>query len=82
MGYIDREFKGEDISMFLMTHDSISLYVPEQDAVQWAARITDLMSNLPLKRDFHWNHQIQFTADAELSLNVDGVHSLANMYEL
>lgn len=82
MVLIDRQYGHEDIHMFLMTHDSLSLYVPEDDAVEWANRITDLMGNLPLKKEFHWDHQLQFTADASVSEVTDGVHSLANMLEL
>jgi DNA polymerase I-like protein with 3'-5' exonuclease and polymerase domains len=88
MVLMDREYP--DLQMFLMTHDSIAIYVPTDEATIWAKRLKGIMDNLPLKKEFGWDHQLPFVADAEVSvppayeepalleLN-DGVRSLASL---
>lgn len=83
MVLIDREYGQEVIKMFMMTHDSLALYVPEQDVVQWAKRIKHVMENLPLKKEFGWDSPLVFPADAEASVaGEDGVHSMAGLKKL
>lgn len=91
MVLMDREYP--QLQMFLMTHDSIAIYVPTDEATIWAKRLKSIMENLPLKKEFGWDHQLPFTADAEVSqepafvkeelleLN-DGVRSLATLKKL
>lgn len=69
MTLIDKEYGHEDIHMFLMTHDSVALYVPEDDAIEWAKRCKVIMENLPLNK-FGWKPQLPFTADAEYGPNL------------
>jgi len=81
MVLIDREH-GHDpaLEMFLMTHDACAFYVPEDSALLWAKRCKTIMDNLPLKAMFGWDHQLQFTTDAEVSVpDENGVHSLASL---
>lgn len=83
MVLIDREYGQDVIKMFLMTHDSLGLYVPEHDVVQWAKRIKLIMENLPLKQEFGWDSPLIFPADAEVSVaGDDGVHSMAGLKKL
>lgn len=83
MVLIDREFGDSPIQMFLMTHDSLALYVPEDDALEWARRIKDIMENLPLAKDFGWKPKLRFPADAQLGIaGDDGVRSLATLKKL
>lgn len=70
---IDRQYP--DLWLFGMTHDSISMYVPEDQGLEWAARITQLMENLPLAK-FNWHPQLSFPADAELGPNLADVEEL------
>jgi len=78
------ETYGQDIAkMFLMTHDSIALYIPIGQEELWAERMTTIMANLPLKELFGWAPQLQFTADAEVSMpDADGVRSLASLKKM
>lgn len=70
---IDRHYP--DLHMFGMTHDSISLYVPEEDGIEWAKRIINIMENLPIKA-LGWEPQLTFGADAELGPNLAAVEEL------
>lgn len=83
MVHIDREYGHCDIHPFLMTHDSLALYVPEDDALEWAKRLKLIMENLPLERDFQWDSPLKFVADAEMSVADDlGVVSFATLKKL
>jgi len=80
---IDRQYGNEDIRTFMMTHDSLSLYVPIERAVEWSPRLRDIMENLPLKKDFGWESPLKFTADSEVGVpDDDGVISLAKLQKL
>lgn len=84
MVQIDREY-GHDpgCELFMMTHDSVGAYVDEEDATIWAKRLKVILDNLPLRELFGWEHQLQFTTDAELSMPDDeGVRSLATLKKL
>lgn len=82
MIFIDKEY-GDKVQMFLMTHDSINVYCPVDEALVWAKRLKEIMDNLPLKRMFGWDHQLQFTSDAEYSVpGPDGALSLAHLQKL
>lgn len=59
-----------------MTHDAITFYIPEDEQMEWAIRIKEVMENLPLKKDFGWDHQLQFPVDVEI-----GVQNLAETEE-
>lgn len=66
-----------------MTHDSLALYVPIDDATIWAKRLKNIMENLPLEKDFGWRSPLQFLADAEMSIvGEDGISSLATLKKL
>lgn len=83
MATIDREYAEEDIHMFMMTHDSLALYVPQDDYLEWAKRLKTVMESLPLQREFGWNPPLTFIADAEYSaVGEDGVASLATLKKL
>ena len=80
MVYIDREYGQEECEMFLMTHDSLAMYIPVGQEALWAKRVTDIMSNLPITELFGWKPQLKFTADAEVSaFDNDGIRSLASL---
>jgi DNA polymerase I-like protein with 3'-5' exonuclease and polymerase domains len=70
MVYIDRVYGNDKVQMFLMTHDSISMYIPEDEAHIWPQRIKTLMETLPLKSDFGWDSPLKFVADVELGKNL------------
>ena len=88
MIFIDREY-GDKVEMMMMTHDSIGLYVPMEEATIWGKRLKDILDNLPLKAMFGWDHQLPFTSDVEIAVpdlkdNLpkglgDGVVSLASL---
>lgn len=73
-----------DVEMWLMCHDACGFYVPTEDATIWAKRLKAIMDNLPLKEIFGWDHQLQFTTDAEIcnSETPDGVMSFAYLKKL
>ena len=54
-----------DLWVFGFTHDSIELYVPEDEVHVWARRVKGVMEHLPLRR-LGWNPPVRFTADAEV----------------
>lgn len=56
-----------DLWMFGMTHDELAFYVPEDQVMEWARKIIDVMENLPLKELFGWEPELEFTAEAEAS---------------
>lgn len=73
----------KDALMFLMVHDSMSMYVPENEAHIWGARLKEVMENLPLEKEFGWTPPILFKADVEVSVpDENGVHSMAKMKKL
>lgn len=79
---IDKAY-GDQVEMFMMTHDACAFYVPIDDAVIWAKRLKEIMDNLPLKEMFGWDHQLQFTTDAECCTpDADGVLSFAYLKKL
>jgi DNA polymerase I-like protein with 3'-5' exonuclease and polymerase domains len=79
MVLMDREYP--ELQMFLMTHDSICIYVPTDEATIWAKRLKSIMDNLPLKSEFGWDHQLPFVADAEIAEPdlAENVRSLATL---
>jgi hypothetical protein len=81
---IDREYGGTgEVEMFLMTHDSIAFYLPEDSWQEWIPRLQAVLDNLPLKRLFGWGHQLQFTTDAEVSVpDAQGVLSMASLRKI
>lgn len=82
MVLIDREY-GNQVQMFMMTHDSCAFYVPIDEVTIWAKRFKHIMDNLPLKQMFGWDHQLQFTTDAECCVpGPDGVLSLAYLKKM
>jgi DNA polymerase I-like protein with 3'-5' exonuclease and polymerase domains len=79
---IDREY-GSQVEMFMMTHDSCAFYVPLGEEVVWAKRLKAIMDNLPLKAMFGWDHQLQFTTDAECCVpDSEGVLSFAYLKKM
>ena len=58
------------------THDSITAYVDKDKIDIWAYRMAEVMENLPLKKIFGWDHQINFPVDAEV-----GLHNLGDLQE-
>jgi DNA polymerase I-like protein with 3'-5' exonuclease and polymerase domains len=80
---IDRQYPDSGVEMFLMTHDSIACYVPEDEATIWAKRLKPILDNLPLRQLFGWDHQLQFTSDVEVAEpDSEGVLSLAKLKKL
>jgi len=79
---IDKEY-GDQVDMFMMTHDACAFYVPLGDEVLWAKRLKAIMDNLPLKAMFGWDHQLQFTTDAECCIpDPEGVLSFAYLKKM
>ncbi len=66
MAELDKRYP--DLWMFGFTHDSLSFYVPEDEYVEWATRIKNVMENLPLAT-FGWKPQLDFPVDVEYGLN-------------
>jgi DNA polymerase I-like protein with 3'-5' exonuclease and polymerase domains len=66
MAELDRRYP--DLWLFGFTHDSLSFYVPEDDYMEWAKRIKEVMENLPLAQ-FGWKPQLEFPVDVQLGLN-------------
>lgn len=75
---VDREYGHEDIHPFLMTHDSLALYVPEDRAVEWAKRIKVVLENLPLAK-FGWYPSLKFPVDAEVGADLSSLKKLKNL---
>lgn len=69
MVHIDRQYGDCDIHMSMMCHDSLVLYVPQDDVELWARRVKCVMETLPLEEDFGWSPQLKFLADAEVGYN-------------
>lgn len=78
MVHLDRMY-GDQIQMFLMVHDSLALYVPEEDGVLWAKRVKEVMENLPLKEDFGWESPLVFYGDAEMGPTMADLKKLKNL---
>lgn len=79
---IDKQY-GDQVDMFMMTHDACAFYVPLGEEVVWAKRLKEIMDNLPLKQMFGWDHQLQFTTDAECCTpDSEGVLSFAYLKKL
>jgi len=73
---VENKYKGKDVQMIGMTHDSIYGYVREDKAVELVRDIAHIMSDLPIKRVFKWNHQIDFTVDAEIGTNLSDLQEI------
>lgn len=74
MVHIDREYgTGYGLDFYLMCHDSITVTVPEEDAIIWARRLKEIMENLPLLRDFGFDSPIKFVADAEYGVTMSAM---------
>lgn len=67
---------GDQVDMFMMTHDSVALYVPEGEEVEWGKRIKAIMENLPLKEDFGWDSPLKFYADVEAGATLADLEDL------
>lgn len=79
---IDREY-GDQVEMFLMTHDSVAMYIPLGEEVQWAKRCKAIMENLPLEKDFGWRSPLRFPVDAEVGVpDESGIISLMKLQKL
>lgn len=72
---IEDAYPGGEIEIVGMIHDALIAYVPEQDAEVWAARMVEVMANLPFHK-VGWNPQLKFTADAELGPNLAALKKL------
>lgn len=66
---LDKLYRGK-IFPFLMIHDNLCIYVPENEAKLWAKRVTDVMENLPLKEKFGWTPKVPIIADAEIGYDL------------
>ena len=64
-----------DLEVVAMIHDALIAYVPIEDAMLWAKRLTDIMSNLPFKQ-LDWEPQLRFPADAEAGANLASLSKL------
>jgi hypothetical protein len=53
------------VQIVMMTHDSLSGYVPKEELNVWMPRLIDTMQTLPLKAKFNWQTQILMAAEAE-----------------
>jgi DNA polymerase I-like protein with 3'-5' exonuclease and polymerase domains len=64
-----------DLWIFGFTHDALSFYVPEDEAVYWATNIKEVMENLPLGK-FGWKPQLNFPVDVEIGTNMGDMKGL------
>lgn len=72
---LDRMYRGQ-IFPFLMIHDNLCIYVPENDAEMWAKRVTDVMENLPLQSKFGWTPKVPIVADAEIGYDLANLNKV------
>ena len=73
---LDRLYRGQ-IFPFLMIHDNLCIYVPENEAELWAKRVTDVMENLPLQEKFGWTPKVPIIADAEIGYDLAHLKKVA-----
>lgn len=66
---LDRLYRHQ-IFPFLMIHDNLCIYVPENEAELWAKRVIDVMENLPLQEKFGWTPKVPIVADAEIGYDL------------
>ncbi len=67
--------KYPDLWCFGFTHDALSFYVPEDEAHEWAVKISAVMENLPLAK-FGWKPQLSFPVDVEVGTNMGDMKGL------
>ncbi len=80
---IGQEYPGNEVQLFMMTHDSIAAYIPDGEQMIWAPRLKEIMENLPLKQLFGFDSPLKFIVDAEYSVkDNDGVYSLAALKKM
>ena len=60
---------------FGFTHDALSFYVPEDQAVEWAKKIKAVMEDLPLHK-FGWKPQLDFPVDCEVGPNLGSTEEM------
>jgi len=60
---------GDKVDIVGTVHDNLIAYVPSQDMNLWAARLVDIMENLPFHQ-LGWQPQLKFIADAEAGFNL------------
>jgi len=73
---LKKRYSFDVLKPMMMVHDDLKFYVPEDEALLWADRVCEVMSTLPLERDFGWKPKLTFSADPEIG------KSLATMEEL
>lgn len=73
MSELDR--RKPDLYMFGMTHDSISMYVNEDEVPETAILVRDTMENLPFEK-VGWKPQLVFLADIEVGPNLGETEEL------
>jgi DNA polymerase I-like protein with 3'-5' exonuclease and polymerase domains len=66
---IDDAYPGGEIETVGVIHDALVAYIPDQDPLLWAGRVTEIMSNLPFDQ-LSWKPQLKFTVDAEIGPNL------------
>lgn len=83
LALVELDSRWPDLWVFGMTHDSISLYVPQEEALTWAQRVKHVMENLPLKEKFGWEPQVPFVADVEISVADErGIHHMGGLKKM
>jgi DNA polymerase I-like protein with 3'-5' exonuclease and polymerase domains len=60
---------GDEVSIAIMTHDSVNGYVDQAKAKVLIPQVQEIMSTLPL-HELGWKPQLAFPADAELGPNL------------
>jgi DNA polymerase I-like protein with 3'-5' exonuclease and polymerase domains len=76
LGMVELDRHYPDLWLFGMTHDSLEMYVPEDDLLGWARRVKEVLENLPFGA-FDWAPQVRFVVDVE-----GGIGNLAEVKKL
>lgn len=76
MTKIRAEFTMDEVWIAGNTHDNLYGYVPEKYAIDRIKRMKEIMEDLPIKKTFHWDHQIPFTVSCEMGLNMAELNKL------
>lgn len=59
-----------ELGWFGMVHDQILAYADEDVAEELGHAHKEIMDNLPIADNLHWDHELQFTSDGEIGDNM------------
>lgn len=64
MAELEEKYPG--LWCFLMTHDELSFYVPEDNWEQWDHDIIEVMEHLPTQKYFGWTPKVPLIAEGSV----------------